>query len=121
PSMVHPDHMVPAAEADTLPRLETVYPLTAGLSGKVLRRAVVQALGRLPQLPEWQDEALRGKLALPGFAEALRGLHNPETAEDIAPEGGNWRRLAYDEFLAGQLALALVRQRTRRRAGRPLT
>ena len=55
PTMVHPDHIALLGGADSLPLVEPVYPLTAGLSGKVLRRAIGQALARLPALPEWQD------------------------------------------------------------------
>lgn len=121
PSMVHPDYVVPVAEAQELPALEPVYPLTAGLSPKVLRRAIQQALTRLPDLPEWQNRDFRGRLGLPGFKAALAQLHDPKGAEDIAPEGPAWRRLAYDEFLASQLSLALVRARARKLSGRQLT
>jgi len=120
PSMVHPDYMVPASEADNLPPLEPVYPLTAGLSPKVLRRAIQQAVARVPDMPEWQDDGLRARLALPSFRAALERLHNPGSAEDISPESAPWQRLAYDELLASQLSLALVRARTRKLAGRPL-
>ncbi|MDS1135307.1 ATP-dependent DNA helicase RecG [Nitratireductor indicus] len=119
-SMVHPDFIVPAEEANTLPMLEPVYPLTAGLSPKVLRRAIAQALERLPTLPEWQDRAFLEKNHMPPFAEALARLHAPEVPEDSTPENPFWRRLAYDEFLAGQLSLALVRAKVKRMSGRPL-
>jgi len=121
PSMVHPDHIVDAAEAEALPAVEPVYPLTAGLSGKVLRKAVLQSLAQLPNLPEWLDPALLRKQTFPAMAAALERLHLPENPLDISPESPAWRRLAYDELLAGQLSLALVRQRTRRAAGRALT
>ncbi len=39
----------------------------------------------------------------------------------MSPEGAAWRRLAYDEFLAGQVSLALTRANVRRLSGRPLT
>ncbi|WP_309084534.1 ATP-dependent DNA helicase RecG [Chelativorans sp.] len=120
PSMVHPDYIVPVSEADSLPPLEPVYPLTAGLSPKILRRAIGQALARLPDLPEWQDEDLKTRLGLPPFRAALERLHNPESIEEISPEGASWRRIAYDELLASQLSLALVRGRTRKLSGRPL-
>ena len=120
PSMVHPDHMVPAADVDTLPLVEPVYPLTAGLSGKVLHRAILQALDRLPELAEWLDGELLRRQTFPQFGEALRRLHRPADPVDALPESPPWRRLAYDELLAGQLALALVRARTLRLAGRPL-
>ncbi len=119
--MVHPDHVALAAEAQSLPLVEPVYPLTAGLSAKVLRRAVAQALERLPELPEWQDAELMRRRSFPAFAEALTRLHDPRDPLDISPEGAAWRRLAYDELLASQVSLALVRARVRRLAGRPLT
>ncbi|MDW6023039.1 ATP-dependent DNA helicase RecG [Mesorhizobium sp. BAC0120] len=121
PSMVHPDHMALASDAAGLPLIEPVYPLTAGLSSKVLRRAIGQALARLPDLPEWQDEKVMRPQTFPGFADALTRIHNPLQTIDAATDGAAWRRLAYDEFLAGQIALALVRARVRRLSGRPLT
>ncbi len=120
PSMVHPDHIVPASEAHSLPPVEPVYPMTAGLSAKVLRRAIGQALERLPPVPEWLDAAFLRRNTLPSFEAALGRLHNPENPTDTMPENPAWRRLAYDEFLASQLSLALVRARVRRLAGRPL-
>lgn len=120
PSMVHPDYMVPASEAHALPLVEPVYPLTAGLSGKVLRKAILQALDRVPALPEWLDAELARRQTFPAFGEALARIHRPADPEAAAPEGAAWRRLAYDELLAGQFALALVRARTRRLSGRPL-
>ena len=120
PTMVHPDHIAPIDEADGLPLVEPVYPLTAGLSAKVLRRAIGQALGRLPELPEWQDDAFMGRHTFPPFGDALTRIHYPRDPIDVAVEGAAWRRLAYDELLAGQVSLALVRARIRRLSGRPL-
>lgn len=121
PSMVHPDHIALASEAENLPLVEPIYPLTAGLSGKVLRRAIGQALGRLPELPEWQDDAFMRRQTFPTFGDALARIHYPSDPIDVALEGPAWRRLAYDEFLAGQVSLALVRAKIRRLSGRPLT
>ena len=120
PSMVHPDHVVPIADAASLPDVEPVFPLTAGLSPKVLRKAVLAARERLPELPEWQDAAYLRRNGSPGFAEALSRLQEPRDPLDMARDAPPWRRLAYDEILAGQLALALVRARIRRASGRPL-
>lgn len=120
PTMVHPDHIALASEAENLPLVEPVYPLTAGLSGKVLRRAIGQALARLPELPEWQDGAFMRRHTFPGFADALTRIHNPADPIDVSIDGAAWRRLAYDELLAGQVSLALVRAKIRRLSGRPL-
>jgi ATP-dependent DNA helicase RecG len=116
--MVHPDRVVDEAGFAHLPLVEPVYPLTEGLALGNVRRAVDSALAHLPDLPEWQDEAWLSREQLPSFAEALRLLHRPAHPSDVLPENHAWTRLAYDELLAGQLALALVRAHLRRQAGR---
>lgn len=116
--MVHPDRVVDEKGFADLPLVEPVYPLTEGLNLGNVRRAMDGALGRIPELPEWQDEAWVSRERLPGFAEALRSLHKPQDPHDIAPESLGWTRLAFDELLAGQLALALMRAHMRRQAGR---
>ncbi|OJF91081.1 ATP-dependent DNA helicase RecG [Pararhizobium antarcticum] len=120
PSMVHPDYMVRASEADNLPLVEPVYPLTAGLSARILRKAVEAAIARLPDFPEWLDDALTSKQSFASVRESFVALHDPRDAADIDPQAPSRRRLAYDEFLAGQLSLSLVRQRLRKVAGVPV-
>ncbi len=106
----------------SLPLVEPVYPLTAGLSAKVLRRAIGQALARLPDAAGMAgSRTVMRRQTFPAFGGALTRLHNPADPIDVAVEGAAWRRLAYDELLAGQISLALVRARTRRLSGRPLT
>lgn len=119
--ITHPDYMVDPENADEMPSLETIYPLTAGLSGKVLRKAAKAALAMVPPLPEWHDKALMERDKLPTFTDALNSVHQPMSFEDIAPKSLARRRLACDELLATQLALAIVRDRTRRKRGRVLT
>jgi ATP-dependent DNA helicase RecG len=116
--MVHPDRVVDEKGFADLPLVEPVYPLTEGLALGNVRRAMDGAVARLPDLPEWQDEAWISRERFPAFSDALRHLHRPSEPHDIAPESLAWTRLAYDELLAGQLALALVRADMRRQAGR---
>ncbi|NVD41369.1 ATP-dependent DNA helicase RecG [Ensifer sp. HO-A22] len=120
PSMVHPDYMVKASEAENLPLVEPVYGLTAGLSARILRKSIEAAVARVPEMPEWIDETLAGKQGFQSAADSFRALHEPRDATDIDPQAPARRRLAYDEFLAGQLSLALVRQRLRKVAGTPV-
>ncbi|UXT58802.1 ATP-dependent DNA helicase RecG [Agrobacterium fabrum] len=119
-SMVHPDFMVKLSEAENLPLVEAVYPMTAGLSAKVLRRAIEGGLSKLPVFPEWIDETLKTRQGFGDVASSFRELHDPRDSADIDPQAPARRRLAYDEFLAGQLSLALVRQRLRKVAGQPI-
>ncbi|MDR3422254.1 MAG: ATP-dependent DNA helicase RecG [Xanthobacteraceae bacterium] len=116
--MVHPDRVVDAAGFARLPLIDPVYPLTEGIYPNQLQRAIELALDRVPELPEWQDPAWVKRNHFPGFAEALRKVHRPASPDDLKPESAAWSRLAYDELLAGQLALALLRGHMRKRAGR---
>ena len=119
--MAHPDHVGTPAERDKLQAVEPVYPLTQGLSLKVLSKAIGSALPLAPDLPEWLDPAFRKKHSWPAWRESLETLHSPETEDDLSPETPARCRLAYDELLANQLALALVRAHMRRQRGRSTT
>ncbi len=116
--MVHPDRVVDEAGLAKLPLVEPVYPLTEGLFASQLRRAIEGAIDRLPALPEWQDPAYLAREGFPSFADALRLVHRPAVPADILPTSPAWSRLAYDELLAGQLALGLMRAHMRRVSGR---
>jgi ATP-dependent DNA helicase RecG len=121
PSMVHPDHISPTAGENAMPLIEPIYGMTAGLSAKVLRRAINHSLMRIPALAEWIDDEVVQSHGFPSFRESLLGIHSPREPDHVSPENIAWRRLAYDEFLAGQIAIALVRGKVRRSAGRPLS
>src|SRR5215831_7965416 len=119
--MVHPDRVVDEAGLAKLPQIEPVYPMTEGLFPSQMHKAIDAALDRLPALPEWQDAAYLARERSPGFVEALRHIHRPAVPADILPDSPAWSRLAYDELLAGQLALALTRAHMRRVSGRRTT
>ena len=119
--MAHPDYIVSPEARDELPMLEPVYPLTAGLSGKVLIKAARQAVERVPDLPEWQESHWLAARGWPDFKAALTRIHQPREAQDVSNGAAPWQRLAYDELLAGQLAFALVRQNHKVERGRRLS
>jgi ATP-dependent DNA helicase RecG len=104
--MVHPDYVLDAARADEIPQIETVYPATAGLASRTIRKLALEALDRAPELAEWDDPAWLAREKLPAWREALAQLHHPASEADVSPLARPRRRLAYDELLAHQLALA---------------
>ncbi len=114
--MPHPDYVLPAALAQKFPWIEPVWPLTAGITPRVMRLAAAEALARLPDMPEWLDAGVLKRRGWPGFGAALRELQAPARIPDEKPAS----RLAYDELLARQIAFAVVRSRRRRRPGRAL-
>ena len=115
--MAHPDHVLRLDEIERLPAFEPVYPLAAGVTQKFMQRAVAATLARAPQLPEWIDEAQKKRADWPDWHEALRRVHEPSTRDDLAHENPARQRLAYDEFMAHQLTLALARAQNRRSVG----
>ncbi|SLN55091.1 ATP-dependent DNA helicase RecG [Oceanibacterium hippocampi] len=118
--MTHPDYVVAPDDRTGIPPVEAVYPLTAGLSNRVLAKAVRAALADLPTLPDWLDPAYKAKQGWTDWKPALLAAHAPTERDDLAAAAPARSRLAYDELLANQLALALVRRAVRRRKGRPL-
>lgn len=107
--IVHPDYIMAPENADALPAHEAIYRLTEGLPAKSLAKAIHAALEKVPNFPEWQDAHFVRAKNWPSFGEALRAAHAPMRREDIEPTTPARLRLAYDELLANQLALGLIR------------
>jgi ATP-dependent DNA helicase RecG len=116
--MAHPDHVLRLEEYADLPLFEPVYPLTAGLTQKIIARAAAASLTRMPDLPEWIDAPLMAREGWPTWAAALHTAHNPTSNADFAPTNSARARLAYDELFAHQLTLGLARATQRRGKGR---
>lgn len=112
--IAHPDIFTLDQSAE-IAAVEPVYPATQGLTSRVVRKLVQGALAQAPELPEWQDPAWLARARWPGWRAALEALHTPQAEPDLAPDAPARQRLAYDELLAHQLALA------RRRRARQIT
>jgi len=116
--MAHPDYVVPPEKIAELPLHEPVYGLTEGLTARPMAKAVRGALDRMPALPEWQDPAFLKKRQWDRFNASLEMAHNPVHDSDLEPSTPARQRLAYDELLANQLALLLIRANLRGTRGR---
>jgi ATP-dependent DNA helicase RecG len=116
--MTHPDRVTDEAGLEKMAAVEPVYPLTQGLSNAMVRRACLAAVSKLPKPSEWIDGAFLRLKKYSDFQSSLTRLHKPEEPQDIEPVSAYRSRLAYDESLAHQLALALVRSDMKREAGR---
>jgi ATP-dependent DNA helicase RecG len=116
--MAHPDHVLPPEAAATLPAWEPVYPLTAGLTQRMVQKAAAAAVARAPALAEWADPHLLRREGWPAWRAAVAAAHAPEGPQDLAAAHPARARLAYDELFAHQLTLALARAVARRGKGR---
>jgi ATP-dependent DNA helicase RecG len=118
--MTHPDYVADPDKPGDMPLHEAVYPLTANLSAAVMRKAVVQAVARAPSLDEWQDPAWLAARQWADWKSSLEMLHAPQSQEELSAFAPARQRLAYDELLANQLALALVRKSAVKSKGRAI-
>ncbi|MCX8506732.1 MAG: ATP-dependent DNA helicase RecG [Alphaproteobacteria bacterium] len=115
--MPHPDLVAPVTELAQHVGFHPIYPLTAGLSSKVLSKITQRGLALLPDLPEWHRAEILGEHQFPSFKNALLSIHNAKSLAELQPETAACQRLAYDEITAITLGLALTRAWLRRRPG----
>jgi ATP-dependent DNA helicase RecG len=108
--LVHPEYMLlrgdpfdDAAAEVYASRLIPVYPATQTMRTWVISNSVEQALAMLDPLPDPLDVEIRARRDLLSSDVALRAMHRPE---DRAQWAAAHRRLAWDEALGVQLALA---------------
>ena len=116
--ITHPDHVVPMSERESILRVEPVYGLTAGLTQRPVQKAIAAAVERAPDLAEWQDAAYLKQQKWSGWKASLARAHAPMESSDLAPDHPARARLAFDELLASQLAIAMVRHHNRSLPGR---
>ena len=115
--IAHPDHIVPLDRASEISEFEPVYPLTSGITQKVMQKSTASALRLAVNLPEWVDPALKQQQDWPDWRTALASAHNPTALKDLSPTTLARSRLAYDELFAHQLTLALARRNAQRKPG----
>ena len=116
--MTHPDHVVPLDQRASILRVEPVYGLTSGLTQRPVQKAIASALERAPELTEWQDAAWLARNRWSDWKTAIGAAHAPTSDTELSPLHPARARLAFDELLASQLAIALVRHHQRTLAGR---
>lgn len=116
--MSHPEYILPANKRDEIPDIEPIYPLTAGVSGKVMARIIGEATKKAEPLPEWLDQSLLDREKWKSWHDGLIEMHHPKNKEDTFFDASSRIRLAYDEILANQLALEIMRRQTKKKKGR---
>ena len=113
-TMAHPDHVVPADRPELLPSIEPVWPLTGGLWPRQVAQRRDAGTGAAAIVA---GMARRGAVAAREMARLRRGTARGAGAVRGAGARSTGCRLAYDELLADQVALAVVRGRLRARPG----
>ena len=111
--MTHPDYI----DNQNIPEFEQVYPLTAGLSNRILRQNIQNILKNIPDLPEWLDSNFLFEKQWKSWKESIIGLHNIQNENQL--EYNIFKeRLAFDELLANQIALCLIREKVKQKTNK---
>lgn len=113
--MPHPDIIAPVEQLPEVQKTEAVYPLTIGITSRRISKIVADAMEKLPKLPEWQTAAAMD------FKTALMQAHRPQSEADLSSDTPARARLAYDEILANQLHLAILRRNMHKQPGEIIT
>jgi ATP-dependent DNA helicase RecG len=126
PEIVHPEYRRVGGEANaTEDTLTPIYPLTEGVQQGRLRQLTGMALRELSQraVRDWIPPAILQPLQLPPLRDALDFVHRPppDANTELLASGRHpmQRRLAFEELLAHQLSLRLLRREIQRDPGWP--
>ncbi len=107
--ITHPQEILPVNEIEKLPKINVVYPLSAGITQKFLNKKIQQILAKSDEnYEEWIDAQLVKQQGWSSFFIALRNLHYLQNTS----EKDNFlarQRLAYDELLAWQIATLIAK------------
>jgi ATP-dependent DNA helicase RecG len=125
--IVHPEYRRVSADAPPLEEVLTpIYPTTEGVPQPRLRALIDAALREATAagVRDWVPKDLLAKLDLPPLLDALTMMHRPPREADLAEllSGRHpaQRRLAFEELLAHQLSLRLLRQTIQADPAEPL-
>ncbi len=114
----HPDFVYPQNLSSRIPINEVIYPLTFGLTLKMLRKTIFETLNKIPDLSEWCDQNLIKENKWPVWKKAVTNMHYPKDLSNLEPQDIDIKRLAYDELLASSLANLIAKRNNSDKKGR---
>ena len=115
--ITHPSHVIDSYNSDQIKDIEPVYSLTSGLSQRIVIKYLEKILQSLPKFNEWIDNKTLNKYTFNNWGKSIQAIHNPDNSEDLINNNIYRKRLAYDELLAHQLAIAIIRNSNQKQKG----
>jgi len=114
--MTQPESILdPILKAD-LEGNECIYALTKGLNQNFFRKIMPTILNSIPEVIEWDPSTIE-QHGWPGWPHAIKTLHCANTNDDLSSASPYCQRLAYDELLAHQLSMILMKKAYHRTVG----
>lgn len=118
--LAHPEVLNPNRPHAPIAEDEVIYPLTYGIVNKQIQKYISFALDKLQEYEEWISSSIIKKYKWDGFKESLYKIHHPKDISSITPYAPGNQRIAYDELLATQLMVNLLRQYKNKQMGRSI-
>ena len=109
--IVHPDYVLTDNQRSQIPKIEPVYPLFLGVNQKFIYKIINQSIKRIPNIPEWLSNKVVEKYKFSNWQDSITKLHNPENIADAELNSIYRRRLAFDELLANQISMLLIKNK----------
>ena len=108
--MTHPQHIADESKLDSVKKIECVYPLTAGISSKIIQKSINSSLTIIDDLPEWIPSDYMRKNNWTSWKKSIYEMHNPN---EIKKENEDiyLNRLVFDELLSQQLTVRLIKNK----------
>lgn len=116
--IAHPEIHSLNKSLPTIIQNDPIYPLTYGITNKQLQKYISYALNKLEDQEEWIPHHIIAKFNWQSFKKSLEDIHHPKNIRDTSPATGPRSRIAYDELLATQLTINLLRQFKNKQFGR---
>ena len=107
--ITHPSHIFNLEEYDLIKDIEPIYSLTSGLSHRIVIKYLEKIIISLPKFNEWISNKYVEKYKFKNWNISIVSIHNPKNTENLINNNIYRRRLAYDELLAHQLAIGIIR------------
>lgn len=106
--MEHPEFYSPEKYAALTATRQPVYPLTEGLSNKLVSKAMRQALPLMQQMEETLPEPVVSSFHLMPVSAAVCQMHFPESEETLRQAAN---RMVFDEFFFYLASMELIKDR----------
>ncbi len=108
--MTHPQHIADESNLDSVKKIECVYPLTAGISSKIIQKSINSSLAIIDDLPEWIPVDYLQKNKWTSWKKSIYKMHNPNELKK-EDEDIYLNRLVFDELLSQQLTVRLIKNK----------
>ncbi len=118
--IAHPEILNPAKPNIKFDKDEVIYPLTYGIVNKQLQKYIHLSIDSLKDTEEWISPEILKQHSWESFDQSLRKIHQPNQLEQISPYSPEHQRIAYDELLATQLMVNLLRRYKDEHSGRSI-